>query len=198
MARGRFSAFVLILLLSCGALAQESSNPGVAGAWDIGVWAAGATGEESTNSLTEAQVSEAGVYVGKFMNHEAESGWRRGILEYGFNVIPLFITSKSQRVHGGALEPLVLRWNFARGVGRISPYVELAGGGVFTTANLPAGNTSTVNFSARGGGGFRVFAGKRQSLDIGCSWSHISNANLGNRNPEFNGIEVKLGYHRLR
>jgi len=36
---------------------------------------------------------------------------------------------------------------------------------------------------------------RRQSFDIGCRWSHISNANLGIENPEFNGIQVSLGYH---
>jgi hypothetical protein len=35
----------------------------------------------------------------------------------------------------------------------------------------------------------------RRSLDIGCRWWHISNANLGVRNPEFNGFQIILGYH---
>src|SRR6266849_4902604 len=39
------------------------------------------------------------------------------------------------------------------------------------------------------------FTQGRQSLDVGCRWLHISNANLGVRNPEFNGVEISLGYH---
>jgi hypothetical protein len=36
---------------------------------------------------------------------------------------------------------------------------------------------------------------EHQSLDVGCRWSHISNANLGVSNPAFNGIQLSIGYH---
>ena len=123
------------------------------------------------------------------------TGWRGGNLEYGFNLIPVFATSGNQSVKGGGFEPVVLRWNSASHIGRAVPYIELAGGGVFTTSNLPAGDTSSFNFTAKGGGGVYIFTKERQSLDIGCRWWHISNANLGVRNPEFNGVQVTLGYH---
>jgi hypothetical protein len=35
----------------------------------------------------------------------------------------------------------------------------------------------------------------RQSLDFGLHWSHISNANLGADNYEFNGIQLSIAYH---
>jgi len=71
----------------------------------------------------------------------------------------------------------------------------IAGGSLITTANFPVGDTSSINFSVRGGGGVRIFTSSRRSIDLGCHWLHISNANLGTRNPEFNGIQVRLGYH---
>ena len=165
------------------------------GAWDFSIWIAGATGEEKTNSFTEAQIRTSGVFVGKVITGEIGHGWRGGNLEYGFNLIPVFATSGNQSVKGGGFEPVVLRWNSANHIGRAVPYIELAGGGVFTTSNLPAGDTSSFNFTAKGGGGVYIFTKERQSLDIGCRWWHISNANLGVRNPEFNGVQVTLGYH---
>jgi hypothetical protein len=188
--------FAVLQLITYAARAQDNPPLRVpTGAWDISIWAAGATGEENTNSWTEARVWTAGFFLGRTTNHEVAGGWRRGIPEYGFNLIPVFVTSKNQTLHGGGFEPIVLRWNSAYGTRRLSPYIDLAGGAVFTNANLPPGNTSSTNFTARAGGGIQLFTRKRQSLDVACHWSHISNANLGVRNSEFNGIRVSLGYH---
>jgi lipid A 3-O-deacylase len=90
---------------------------------------------------------------------------------------------------------VVLRWISNHHFGRIGPYIELAGGAIRTTANLPAGDTSAFNFTARGGGGIHIFVNSRRSLDLACHWYHISNANLGVRNPEFNGVQITIGYH---
>ena len=175
---------------------QDHKPPSVQNAtWDFSIWAAGATGEENTNSFTEAQISTAGVFLGRVITSKIGRGWGRGNLEYGFNLIPVFVTSGNQRVSGGGFEPVVLRWNSSQHIGRVVPYIELAGGAVFTASNLPPGNTSSVNFTAKGGGGIYIFTKDRQSLDLGCRWSHISNANLGVRNPEFNGFQFSLGYH---
>jgi hypothetical protein len=74
----------------------------------------------------------------------------------------------------------------------------LAGGAIRTNANLPTGNTSNFNFTARGGGGIQIFTKPRRSVEVACRWSHISNGNLGVKNPEFNGIQVSVGYHWFR
>jgi hypothetical protein len=163
--------------------------------WDIGVWVAGATGEENTNSFAEAQILTAGVVVGRELTGEIGSGRRRGRLEYGFSLIPFFRQFTPQPNYGRGFEPVILRWNSSLRTSRISPYIELAGGAVWANSNFPAGNTSNFNFTARGGGGITLSTTRRQSFDIGCRWSHISNANLGIENPEFNGIQVSLGYH---
>lgn len=165
------------------------------GTWDFSVWTAGATGEENTNSFAEARIWTAGVFIGRTITGEVGSSWRRGNLEYAFNLIPVFVTYKNQTVRGGGFEPVVLRWNSSLHTSRVLPYIELGGGAVATTANLPPGKTSSFNFTAKGGGGIHVFTKKRQSFDVGLHWWHISNANLGVRNPEFNGIQLALGYH---
>lgn len=168
--------------------------------WDISVWIAGATGEENSNSFTEAQILSGGVFVGKVFTGEIGRGWRRGNLEFGMDLIPLFVHLQPETLYGGGFEPTVLRWNSlglnsSRRRGRATPFLELAGGAVHTNSNLPAGDTSKFNFTARIGGGIQIFTRERRSVDIGCRWSHISNANLGTQNPEFNGIQVSVGYH---
>jgi lipid A 3-O-deacylase len=193
---GRFRVQVLfILFLLAGSSWAQSMSGEQDRSWDFSVWLAGETGEENTNSFAEAQVFTAGVFAGKMLTDEIGSGWRRGRFEYGADLIPLFIQFRPERLYGGGFEPVILRWNSNLRAGRISPYIELAGGGVRTNANFPAGNTSDFNFTARGGGGIQIFSAMRRSLDIGCRWSHISNANLGVQNTEFNGVQVSLGYH---
>lgn len=180
----------LLILCAHSARAQEPSQK-----WDLSVWLTGSTGEELTNSFREAQLWSAGFYLGRVLTPEIGRGWRRGTFEYGFNVVPLFVQSRPQLIYGGGFEPIILRWNSTTRIKGARPYVELAGGAVRTTTNLPSGDTSVFNFTARGGGGVRVAIHDRNSLDLGVFWSHISNANLGVRNPEFNGIAIRVGYH---
>lgn len=186
---------LLLLFVCCPAFTQDLPSVGHKGSLDLSVWAAGETGEENTNSFTEAQIWSVGVFVGRVITREHGSGWRRGNLEYAFDLMPVFETFGNQRIHGGGFDPVILRWNSALHKPRVSPYIELAGGAVITSSNLPPGNTSSFNFTPKGGGGIYLRTRKRQSLDIGLCWSHISNANLGVDNPEFNGVQLTLAYH---
>ena len=188
----------LFLLFSGLAYTQDLEHVVQKGNWDFSVWAAAETGEENTNSFAESQIWSAGVFVGRIMTAERLGGWRRGSLEYGFDVLPVFETYGNQRTHGYGFDPVILRWNSALHARRVSPYIELAGGGVTTSTNLPPGNTSSFNFMAKGGGGIYLWARKRRSFDVGVRWSHISNANLGVNNPEFNGVQLSVAYHWFR
>lgn len=190
--------WLVLVACSLGAKAQETPASEQGAKWDFGIWISGATGEENTNSFSEAQVWSAGLMAGRKLTGELGSGWRRGTLEYGFNVIPVFSTISGHKLYGGGFDPIVLRWNSSAHAGRTSPYIELAGGGLFTNGNLPAGDTSGFNFTAKAGGGVHIYTDRQRSLDLGCQWLHISNANLGTRNPEFNGIQLSLGYHWYR
>jgi lipid A 3-O-deacylase len=179
----------------CTAWAQKLSPVRDKGSFDLGIWASGETGEENTNSFAEAQIWSVGVFVGWVITHEHGRGWRRGNLEYAFDLMPVFETYGNQRTHGIGFDPVILRWNSSLHTARLSPYIELAGGAVITPSNLPPGNTSSFNFTAKGGGGIYLWTRKHQALDIGFRWSHISNANLGIQNPEFNGLQLSLAYH---
>ena len=185
------------LLFACiFASAQEMPSTPQSRSWDLSVWVAGSTGEETTNSFAQSQIFSAGILGGRVLTDEIGSRWRRGSLEYAFSLAPIFVTANNQNIHGFGFEPVIFRWNSGPHIARMVPYIELAGGGLATDANLPPGKrTSSFNFTAKGGGGIYLFRGHRQALDIGFGWSHISNANLTDFNPEFNGLQLRLGYH---
>ena len=85
----------------------------------------------------------------------------RGNFEYAIDVAPLYLifqdrpvvkangTAATQRqtVYGGAISPLILKWNFTSGK-RFVPFAAAEGTAIFTTKNVPAGDTSTVNFGS--------------------------------------------------
>src|ERR1700730_12955365 len=151
----RLVLFSLTIGLVFGRPVCGQSDGGVAQPrdWDFGVWVAGATGEENTNSFAEAQTLSAAVFVGKVLTGEVGSGWRRGRFEYGIDVIPLFRQFRPNLVYGGGFEPVILRWNSSLHTQHFAPYIELAGGALYTNIDFPSGDTSSFNFSARGGGG---------------------------------------------
>ena len=187
--------FLIFSLLIRPAHSQAAPRDSQTRDWDISVWVAAETGEELLNNFSEAQILTAGVFAGRILTDEVGRGWRKGRFEWGMDVIPLFRQFRPEPLHGVGFEPVILRWNSSLRAGRVSPYIELAGGGVRTNTNLPAGNTSDFNFTARGGGGILISRTPRHAIDVGVRWSHISNANLGVANPEFNGIQVSIGYH---
>jgi hypothetical protein len=194
----RISIAVLCLFFAIAfspAFSQDLPQLRQRGTLDLAVWAAGETGEENTNSLTESQIFSAGVSAGWVITGHHFGGWRRGSLEYAFDLMPVFETYRNQRIQGGGFDPVILRWNSAVHNSRVSPYIDLSGGAVITSANLPPGNTSSFNFMAKGGGGIYLKTRNRESFDMGLRWSHISNANLGVINTEFNGLQLSLAYH---
>jgi Lipid A 3-O-deacylase (PagL) len=189
---------VFVCLLFCAFLVPSQAQVATESqprTWDISVWGAAATGEENTNSFAEAQIVSAGVFLGRRLTDEIGSGWRAGRLEVGFDVAPVFLQFSPRRVHGLGFDPIILRWSSSLHRGRAVPFIELGGGGVHSNVNFPSGDTSTFNFMARGGGGILISTRRAHALELGCRWWHISNANLGNQNPEFNSIQVSVGWH---
>src|SRR5262252_5573485 len=77
-----------LCFLLLGNRASAQAEPPERGRLDLSVWTAGATGKENTGSFAEAQVWSTGVFFGWVVIANAGSGWRRGGLEYGFNLLP--------------------------------------------------------------------------------------------------------------
>lgn len=120
----------------------------------------------------------------------------RGRFAWAFEIVPLFRQVDPTRTYGFGLSPLVWRWNF-QPRGRVAPYAELAGGGLWTGKPVPD-RTLTANFTAHAGGGVRFFVKPHQSLVVNYWFHHISNGNRLERNPGVNSHVVQVGFSYAR
>jgi len=108
--------------------------------------------------------------------------------------------------YGVSITPVIFRWNFRTSSQRIQPWLQAAGGVIYTTHEFPPnvrsnpalgidGSTCVWNFSPQGGGGIHYFYRPKRSIDLGVNGVHISSASLGDRNPGVNAsIQVQVGY----
>jgi hypothetical protein len=122
------------------------------------------------------------------------------------NTIPCVLATGGGTFHGVSLTPVILRWNLFTHSRRWQPWVQGAGGLIYTTHKYPPnilsnptlginGGTSVWNFSPQGGGGVHYFFRPKRSIDLGVNAVHISSASLGDRNPGVNAsIQIQVGY----
>jgi len=109
---------------------------------------------------------------------------------------------------GASITPIILRWNF-KGSHRITPWVQGAGGVIWTNHKYPAfggppynpindgpnSDASVWNFTPQGGIGAHYFITPRRSVDFGLNAVHISSSSLGDKNPGVNAsLQFSLGY----
>jgi hypothetical protein len=85
------------------------------------------------------------------------------------------------------------KWIFATR-GHVAPYIELNGGTLFTTHEVPAG-TSTINFTSGAAFGLHFLGEHTWSVDV--RYMHISNAGLTSPNPGVNTVQVRLGFGKF-
>jgi hypothetical protein len=194
-------AWLLVLLFAVNAVAQEPPTArrnneiteSVAyGAWDFGVEATGGPGlGERFNTKFVA----AGFRVGKILTKEHGSGWARGNFEWAVEAMPVYtVLTPHHVIYGGGFKPAILRWNFTSGR-HIAPYASLAGGIVFSTHNVPPGNTSYVNFTPQAAVGAHFFVKPGQAISFEGAAMHESNAKLGTENPGYNiALVFTIGY----
>jgi lipid A 3-O-deacylase len=175
----------------------------------------------------------AGVHAGKVLTGNLGPGPLRGNFEYAIEVFPFWqsYTPKFQRANctavpgsqilscsplytvggtftGASIVPIILRWNFA-GTGRFAPWIQGAGGVIWTNHKYPSfgspvlnlGNdgpntdASVWNFSPQFGVGVHYFIHPNRSIDFSANGVHISSASLGDKNPGVNSsIHFSLGY----
>ena len=188
----------------------------------------------------------AGAHAGKVLTGMHGRGAARGNFEYAVEAFPFWqsYTPAGQRQNctvvagpvggvgaqcsapftiggtftGVSITPAILRWNFA-GTRRLTPWVQGAGGVVWTNHKYPAfggpavnatgGNNlyytlgdngpnadaSVWNFTPQFGVGVHYFVRPRRSLDLGANAIHISSASLGDKNPGVNAsVQFTVGY----
>ncbi|MDR3735162.1 MAG: acyloxyacyl hydrolase [Acidobacteriaceae bacterium] len=205
--------------------------------WEVGVLAQGGVG--LTQSRDSFKFLMAGVHLGKVMTPVLGHGYFRGQFEYAGEFFPYWqsYTPKFQRANcaatpqpgytfvalglycspyfttggtytGTSLTPIILRWNYTRGK-RFMPWVQGAGGILWTNHKYPAFGSPTLglsqdgpnteasvfNFTPQGGVGFHYFLRPKRSVDFSANGIHISSASLGDKNPGVNAsVQFSLGY----
>jgi len=190
----------LLSLLLCASLAvAQNENPLKQPVWELGPWVGGGTGLGEASAF---KFVSAGVRVGRVLTGEMGSGRFRGTFEWAADLMPLyevrqadFYTFGPDRwIYGGAFNPVVLKWNFTGGRKNV-PYIAAEGGLLLTTRDVPAVDTSSVNFLPGGAFGVYVLRGKRQALDLSVHITHISNASIADHNPGINAtMQFRVGY----
>jgi lipid A 3-O-deacylase len=232
---GRAAVCVFVLLMSTGfALAQTSVVDDGATPFhiasghlplEIGALVQGGFGV--TEDRGSFKFLWAGVHAGKVLTDNHGPGVLRGNFEYAVEVFPFWqsYTPKFQRetcvldscsepytvggtFSGVSVTPIILRWNLV-GSRRISPWVQGAGGLIWTNHKYPAfggppynpindgtnSDTSIWNFTPQFGVGAHYFIRPRRSIDFGANAVHISSASLGDKNPGVNAsVQFSLGY----
>jgi lipid A 3-O-deacylase len=162
------------------------------GTWEFGMIGGGG---EGLGSRSNTQFFYAGGRVGVILTHEHLSGWMRGNFEWSADLYPIYVVFPPQSaIYGGSIRPVMWLWNFTSGK-KIAPYFGPVGGVVFSTHNVPPGNTSWVNFTPGGVFGAHVFLKKGRALIFEGGIIHHSSASLGTQNPGYNAsFFFQIGY----
>jgi hypothetical protein len=193
-----FRILMLALLLS-GAVAGMAQSDDDAAAirrehWNAGVLVGGGTG---LTDRTDVQFVRAGVRVGRVLTGELGSGVARGTFEVNAEIMPLdyVLWSRYKNVYGFGVNPLVMKWNFTQGRKTI-PYFLAQGGMLWSSDNVPRGNTSKINFTSGAGVGMNYFIRPGRSVNWDVRATHLSNASLGAHNPGVNAsLQFSVGYN---
>ena len=165
--------------------------------WEFGGWAGEAAGKAGGEGFGRTLITMAGFEAGRVVYRTPRERGQERSLSYMVQIQPLFLVTRRQGAYGGGFSPVGVKWNFAPR-GRYRPYVQFDGGGMFTQENVPPGRTSSFNFTVAAGPGVMVALPHNQALSVALQYWHLSNANLGARNPAFNTIEIVVGYHWIK
>ena len=198
--RAQLSLFGILisLLLTPSMAAQSTANPvlGNDQVWDFGFWGGEAIGKTAGQTFGAMQITMAAFHLGRVFHRASPSSGIRRTWEYTFELQPLFLVTGAQHAYGGGFAPIGVKWNFAPRP-RYRPFLEFNGGAMFTNKNVPAGNTSSFNFTASLGPGVMVPLGQNRAVSFAARFWHLSNGYTGANNPSVNTMQFTVGYHWL-
>jgi hypothetical protein len=181
---------LLLLATSADVVAQVAPEKG---GHEVQIWAGG--GHSVSGGRGNTGVFNAGLRYGWVLTHLHLPGFLRGRFEYAVDAVPVFLAFQpTNTAYGVGFDPLGLKWNFQRH-GRISPYLELTGGALFTNHDVPTG-TNTVNFMDQAALGMHILRAKH-NVSLEFRYMHISNAGLATPNPGVNTVQARLGIGRF-
>jgi lipid A 3-O-deacylase len=153
----------LILLVSAAMAESNASDTSADYAapircehWVVGVLASGGSGLFDRDNV---QFVRGGVRAGRVLTGELGHGVLRGTFEADVEVMPVdyVLWSDYRNVYGVGVNPVVLKWNFTSGH-KMIPYLLAQGGVLWSSHNVPPGDTSHFNFLSGPGIGFNYFA----------------------------------------
>jgi lipid A 3-O-deacylase len=179
---------VAVALLWWSSVAGAQARPEDGGR-EFQVWTGG--GYSVPGGTSDTGVWNVGVRYGWILTRPHGPGFLNGRFEYVLDAVPVFMVfQRYNTAYGGGFSPLGLKWDFAAR-GRIEPYLELNGGTLFTTKDVPTG-TSDVNFTDAAALGMHIL-GDKHAFSVEVRYMHISNAGLSSPNPGVNTVQVRLG-----
>jgi hypothetical protein len=181
--------FLTIFLAVPPIVAQDRPEEG---GHELQVWTGG--GRSVPGGTKDTSVWNAGVRYGWILTAPHGLGFLNGRFEAAVEAVPAFVVFQpANTAYGAGVNPVGLRWIFATR-GRVAPYIELNGGTLFTTHEVPA-RTSTINFTS--GAAFGMYFLGEHAWSVDVRYMHISNAGLTVPNPGVNTVQVRLGFGKF-
>ncbi len=181
--------------------------------WEYGVFLDGGFGTHS-HPGTDYHFFNAGVRLGKVLTGAAGPGILHGQFEYAVDAMPYWQVFTPKEVvsvttgnppqtvqyhtggsfSGFSVTPIILRWNLVHWH-RVLPWIQGAGGLIWTNHKFPPIATSVWNFSPQFGIGFHYFLKPNRAITFAGNAEHISSASLGDKNPGVNAsVQFQIGY----
>lgn len=180
----KWMAVFLLLTFSC-AWAEDRPEQG---GRELQLWTGG--GHSVPGGTKDTGVWNVGVRYGWILTEPHGPGFLSGRFEYAVDAVPAYLVFQPRNTaYGAGINPLGLKWIFATR-GSVAPYLELGGGTLFTTHEVPAG-TSTINFTSGAAFGMHFLGKHAWTLEL--RYQHISNAGLTVPNPGINTVQVRVG-----
>jgi len=182
----------LLLTFVCAAPLALAQDRPEEGGHELQVWTGG--GRSVPGGTKDTSVWNAGVRYGWILTAPHGPGFLNGRFELAVEAVPAFVVFQpANTAYGAGVNPVGLKWVFATR-GHVAPYLELNGGTLFTTHEVPAG-TSTVNFTSGAAFGLHFLGEHAWSVDV--RYMHISNAGLTVPNPGVNTVQVRIGFGKF-
>jgi hypothetical protein len=166
------------------------------GSTEVMITAGPAFGEEIFHSSSGYRYVLSSFSWGLILTGPVGPGVLRGRFEWAVEAVPVLAQYAPYDTYGAGVSPLTWRWNFDPH-GKLAPYVELAGGLLWTRNPLPE-QTTTANFTAHASYGVRYFFQDRTAFVASYTFHHVSNGNRLDRNPGINAHMALVGFSFFR
>jgi hypothetical protein len=198
---GKLGFLISLTLLSLSvpaALAQTTSSPEIVDrlpvrGTEMEVWSGGGADPIGTDNVTQGnRMWNVGFRYGWILSDAHGPSFLRGRFEYAVDALPVvMVFQPGGRSYGFGFNPWVMKWNFETHR-RISPYIELGGGALIRTREIPMGENH-FNFTPTGGIGVTLLRGKYHwSIDF--RYFHMSDAELTSFNPGTDTFGLRVGF----